>query len=112
MKYTNHEELKEIILRSEKLRKRREWRNMKFLSASAAALFALLAVFIGSAGQSGHETASTVYGAFLLSPDAGGYILAAVIAFAVGIVVAMLIYRQRYNEKTKDLSGKGTKEDL
>ena len=41
------------------------------------------------------EKTESLYGSFLLSPEAGGYILVAVLAFLLGIVVCMLIYRKR-----------------
>ncbi|MCR4655796.1 MAG: hypothetical protein K5770_06160 [Lachnospiraceae bacterium] len=47
---------------------------------------------------SGAYSQRSVYGAFLLSPQAGGYVLAAVIAFVIGVVFTLLC--QRYRKKS------------
>ena len=63
-----------------------------------AAAAAALVLTIGSLGDSvaGMESGST-YGSFLLPTQAGGYVLAAVVAFAVGVGVTLGI--QRYRKK-------------
>ena len=49
----------------------------------------------------------SVYGAFLLSQEAGGYVMTAVIAFALGVAVTLLCLRlqkrnkQQGNDKDK-----------
>ena len=50
---------------------------------------------IGGFAGRGAEVYSTALGAFLLGPEAGGYVLVALIAFALGIAAAMLTQRHR-----------------
>ena len=57
----------------------------------------LLVLVIGLFPGSGTAYAGSVYGAFLLSRKAGGYVLAAVIAFALGVCVTLLCARKKKN---------------
>ena len=91
MKYTEHEQLQQVLLRADLLRQRRELRVLKGLPASAAALLFMLMALIGSLGRVGLSEARTLYGAFLLSPETGGYVLVAVLAFAFGVVITVLL---------------------
>ena len=95
MKYTEQEQLGEILLRSEKLRKKKEKNVLKGLSTTAALLFLALATCIGTFGGTGILGSKTDYGSFLLSAETGGYVLTAVIAFVAGVITAVLIKRCR-----------------
>lgn len=94
MKYTEQEQLQQILLRGEQLRRRKDLRAFKGLSASAAALLCALAVCIGSLGRTGFAESRTVYGSFLLSAETGGYVLVAVLAFVLGVVIAILLTKR------------------
>jgi hypothetical protein len=59
----------------------------------AVALLGVLGIFTGVG-----TATDTIYGSFILPAEAGGYILTAVIAFALGIVVAMTV--RYYRNKT------------
>ena len=100
MKYTNEEAVKEIMKRSETVRKNRDKRELKYLTGICAALAAALAavIFVIPASMSGAYSGNTVYGAFLLGREAGGYVLASVIAFVLGITVTLLCLKIR-NQK-------------
>lgn len=95
MKYTEQEQLDEILFRGEKLRHRRDRNVMRGLSTSVVALFLALAACIGTLGGKGVLESRTDYGSFLLSEETGGYVLTAVIAFIAGVVTAVLIQRHR-----------------
>ena len=62
----------------------------------------LLVLVIGLFPGSGTASAGSVYGAFLLSREAGGYVLAAVIAFALGVCVTLLCARKKENNTQSD----------
>ena len=75
---------------------------------------ALLTVFLLSViwimpGQSGSAFTGTVYGSFLLSAESGGYVLAAVIAFVLGVCVTLLCLRYKKN-KSRQKEGNKTDE--
>ncbi|MCR4771643.1 MAG: hypothetical protein K5855_04965 [Oscillospiraceae bacterium] len=93
MKYTTEDALTEIMRRSEIIVLHR---NCRALSGAAGALLCVLAVVVALLpGTTGAASAGSVYGSFLLSQEAGGYVLAAVVAFALGIVVTLLCLRYR-----------------
>ncbi len=99
MKYTTQEALAEITRRSDQIRTRRSRCACRFLSGAAGVLFATLTLvitFITQNAVCAHK--SSLYGSFLLSQEAGGYIFTAVIAFLLGIVTTLLCIRIR---KTK-----------
>ena len=91
MKYTTEEALAEIMRRSGQIIMQRERRACRVLSGITAALFAMLVLVIALLpGKATVSSSGSVYGAFLLSQEAGGYVLAAVIAFALGVAVTLL----------------------
>ena len=99
LKYTEKEQLNEILLRGEKLRKKKEKNALKGLSTSVALLFLALAACIGTFGGRGVLESRTDYGSFLLSAETGGYVLTAVIAFIAGVITTMLIKRYRKSKQ-------------
>ena len=98
MKYTTEEALAEIMRRSEQVSIRRNRRACRVLSVAAGALTLLLVLVIGLFPGGGTGSGRSLYGAFLLSREAGGYVLAAVIAFSLGVVVTLLCLNRRKQE--------------
>lgn len=100
--------LDEIFRRAEVVRRRQEENWTRLLGGATAALaLALITMIGGFAGRGtevhGTEVHGTALGAFLLGPEAGGYVLVALIAFALGIVLALLAQKHR---QTKEHEGK------
>ena len=95
MKYTEQEQLEEIIARGKEFRKKKERRITGALAAAATALIAVLVIGMGTVGKTGHTGAASAYGSFLLAEEAGGYVLVAVLAFALGAIVTGLVCRHR-----------------
>ena len=93
MKYTTEEALKEINRRGNILKEEHERKVTKVMSictaATAFVLVALLSIFSGS----GMAETRTQYGSFLLPTEAGGYVLTAVVAFALGVMLTIVIKR-------------------
>lgn len=102
MKYTTTEALEKILRKSREIHQRREQRITAALSVTTAVLAVLL---IGTVallkGQGITEATASDFGAFLLPSEAGGYVLAGVIAFVLGIVIALFICRYKDRKKTK-----------
>ena len=104
MKYDIERSLSEILKRGENLVTKKHKRAaacLGTLSAMTACLMA--AVFYGAADFSGNGMISSSYGAFLLSREAGGYVLLAVIFFALGAGVSLGIMRFNRKCRSKDL---------
>ena len=105
MKYTTEEALTEIMRRSEKLVIRRTRYACRMLSGLSGMLLAVLVLVIALLpGTAAASYSGSVYGSFLLSPEAGGYVLAAVIAFSLGIVTTLLIQnRKKQTDSVRDI---------
>ena len=102
MKYSEQEQLNQILIRSEALRRRKDLHAMQGLAVSAASIFCMLAAFIGALGWTGSEETRTVYGSFLLSAETGGYVLVAVLAFVAGVITTALIHKYKKPGRVSD----------
>jgi len=103
MKYTTEQALTEIMHRSEQIRVRKERRFCRGLSIAAGTMCAMLIFLIAvMPGMEAGSTGETVYGSLLLGQEAGGYVLAAVIAFALGVTVTLLCIYMRKRKVKKD----------
>jgi Na+/melibiose symporter-like transporter len=108
LKYTAEEAFSEILRRKEQIMIRRDRRACQILSGATGILSALLLIVIAALpGKPEVIRDGSVYGAFLLSQEAGGYVMTAVIAFALGVAVTLLCLRlqkrnkQQGNDKDK-----------
>lgn len=109
MKYTSEEALAEVMRRSDRIVLRRSRRSCRILSGASALLTAiLLLVICNMPGGSDSVFTGTVYGSFLLSAEAGGYVLAAVLAFVLGVSVTLLCVKKKNVHLTPP---KGEKEE-
>ena len=111
MKYSYTQALSEIMRRGSGLAEQRRRRRFLFWAELSGCLLLLLAVtvtrFAGTAEAGAEES---VYGAFILSGLAGGYVLTGVIAFAAGVSVtlACLKYKQSASKRPeRDEPGDG-----
>jgi len=99
MKYTRSEALSEILRRSDQIALRRQKQTCGALSGASAMLCAALVLLIALLpGRCAAAATGTAYGAFLLSAQAGGYVLAAVIAFTLGVVVTLLCVKRKMTD--------------
>ena len=108
MKYTNEEMVSEILKRSDKVRDERRKKSSLYLGAASAVLLAALIAVIGfmPTGMSGGYTENTMYGAFLLGREAGGYVIVALLSFALGITVTLITQKYRRTGEGLGSSGK------
>lgn len=96
MKYSTDQAMNEILRRGNRIADCRDRRACRILSAASVVLLAAAVTVIARlSGQTGAEADQSVYGAFLLPSDAGGYVLAGVLAFALGVTVTILCLRMR-----------------
>ncbi len=95
MKFTEDEAFLEITKRGAQIRKKKQQRQVKILSAASFMLtFALIGV-LGVVGDFGLARGQTTYGSLMLSAESGGYILVAVLAFALGVLITITIQKYR-----------------
>ena len=81
--------------------RRRQRRGIYGLSAMCMLLFVALMQTAGTVIEPGQPEAWGVFGAMLLRKDAGGYVLVAVISFAVAAAITALCFRLRNRENRK-----------
>lgn len=112
MRYTLDETLQETLRRAGEVKQRRYRLRTGLLSGGAMALAAaILSAAVSLAPQSSVCMGETAYGAFLLPGEAGGFILAGVCAFVLGVLVTLLCLRLRGSvgmETGKGEAGPGT----
>jgi len=97
---TAEERLALLHRRADLLEKKKELALLKALGGASGGLAVCLLALFALFGQNGHEIAGTGYAATsLLSESAGGYVLAALIAFALGVVLTVLIMRYKGRDK-------------
>ena len=100
MKYTPDEAMSEILRRSERVALRRKRRSCQRLGGICSALLAVLVLGITvMPGKLAVTSAGSVYGSFLLSREAGGYVLFALIAFVLGVAVTLLCQHCRKKQE-------------
>ena len=89
--------------RTEELRRRRE-KDMLFLTGvcSCILLAVLIPVIAGLTGPSAESFSDVFTGASLLDPGAGGYVMAAVLAFMAGVIVTIAIIRKNRKSETRN----------
>ena len=98
MRFDSETEFQEILRRGRMLRREKDRRAVQMLAASSAVILVALVLSIQMLSRNeGTGMAQSVFGAFLLPVEAGGYVLTAVIACFAGVVVTLLCirYRQR-----------------
>ncbi|MBQ8138061.1 MAG: hypothetical protein IJ195_01245 [Lachnospiraceae bacterium] len=101
MKYSKDEAVSEIMKRSKKIKQRvRRIENAIISFCGVLCMVSVLGLGILSYKNGGFDIESTAYGSFLIPGVAGGYVLAAVIAFVLGVTVTLIIlWRRHKNSK-------------
>ena len=104
MKYDIYEAAREINRRSDILKeKKKQKKYVARYFAASTAVFAMLVAVMHSLGVFGpSELDDSVFGSFLLSREAGGYVLVGVICFV--IAVAVTLYCVKHTDKNKKSS--------
>lgn len=83
-----------IHARAKALRRAGENRRIALLGGASAALGLALVALIGALGGLQHRATTAGYeGASLVADSSGGYVLAAVAAFMVGVIVTVICLR-------------------
>ena len=113
MPYTTDEALSEIQKRAKKREREKNGRYARILSCLSGLLFLTLVTVIAVLpGHQGEAPAGSVYGSFLVSMEAGGYILAAVIAFVLGIAITLLcVYLNKLKKAKNEVSENDDQKD-
>ena len=101
MKYTKDEALEEILKRGRKIREKRNKQITGVLSTTTVMLtfilFLSISIFTGNVVTETHSA----YGSFLLPTEVLGYVIVAVIAFVMGVIITVIVrqYKRKENDK-------------
>lgn len=100
MMYDSDAVFRKIEHRREVLITKRYRKSIRRDSLTTFILFSVLLFFIGAfSGGTADSYDSSFYGASLLSPDAGEYVLISVVAFVLGVLVTALCVKIRNQSK-------------
>jgi len=105
MKFDANAEFREVLRRGSEIKRKKEQRTTRILAGTSVGLFALLSlsVYRIAGNVRPEEGVRTAYGAFFLPSEIGGYVIAAVLAFALGVTVTLLCIRhKKQKEEAKD----------
>ena len=95
----------EIMVRIEIAKRKQQRRRLRLYSGSLLALMAVLVVCLSTLPSSQTiRMERSLFGAFLLDPGMGGYVLVAVIGFTAGVILAVVI--QKYRTLHKEIQNK------
>ena len=101
MKYTKDEALEEILKRGRKIREKRNRQITGVLSTTTVILtfilFLSISIFTGNVVTGTHSA----YGSFLLPTEVLGYVIVAVIAFVMGVIITVIV-RKKNKENDKE----------
>ena len=104
------EQMKEILRRKEYYLALKQFSRLAFLGAGLG--FLLIAALMLVPGIQGTVTQpqASALGATILGPEAGGYVIVGLLAFALGVVITVLIQRRKKAQGMKppqdhDLAG-------
>ena len=98
------DQITEIRRRSLLYREKKQIRALSFLASGIGVL--LMAIMILAPGVSGTVGISSSHlGATILGPEAGGYVIVALLAFTLGIIVTIIT--KKYRKTDAGLTGSG-----
>ena len=92
---SNEELMKGILQRKAVYLAQRQIRSLTVIGAGLAALLMTMLFIVPGITDSGEQYTAYAMGATILGPRTGGYVIVALLAFALGIVVTILIQKHK-----------------
>ena len=98
------EEIRQAVhVRAGELRHRQVCRQLLLSGGACGVLSVTLLTLIGTFGDLWHRPLAQNYtGTSLLGDSAGGYVIVAVAAFMLGVVITVILKRQQQNKTTRE----------
>ena len=113
MRYDIDESMRLIQFRSREIIYRKKRRNVYYFATLAAAVFIAFVVTIYSFTGFGQvHGGNSAYGAYMLSDEAGGYIVIGVICFVLAVVLTLICVKYADKTKKKGLRKDGDSDNL
>ena len=102
---TNEERVQSLHMRMDALRRVRERRKTGAIGAASVVLTLCLMLLVFSGGGTHLSGTAGLYsGATMLFEDAGAYVLIALIAFMAGVIVTVVLIRNRKKETSENVA--------
>ena len=93
---TQEERIRQLHIRAAEMQRRAERRKITGLGSFCIGVLALLLVCMAQVNSSLQNAMNVdIQGSSLLDESAGGYVLAAVLAFFAGVIITAMIYQRR-----------------
>ena len=93
---SNEELMKGILERKKAYQAQKQFRHLAIAGAGLGILLVAALIFApGIRGSNPAQGPVSTLGATILGPEAGGYVIVALLAFALGIVVASAIQKKK-----------------
>ena len=110
MRYSIEESLQQIETRSRQIRYRKQRRNVGLL-ATMTALVLMISIAVGYSLVGMKESGSweSAYGSFILSEEAGGYVIVGVLCFVAAVILTLVCVRCKERNEQKE-NGKSNDE--
>lgn len=96
------EQMRVILRRKAYYTAKRQLQGLTFLAGGLGLMLCAALVLAPGITGSPVQAAGSVLGATILGPEAGGYVIVALIAFALGIVAALLAQRRRQMKEREE----------
>ena len=112
MKYSIEESLRQIETRSRKIRYRKQRRNVGLLATmTALVLMVSIAVGYSLVGMKEPGSLESVYGSFILSEEAGGYVIVGVLCFVAAVILTLVCVRWKERSDRKGCGNNNNDEE-
>ena len=92
---SNEELMKGILQRKAVYLAKKQARRLTAVGAGLAALLMTMLFIAPGITGSGEQYTAHAMGAMILGPETGGYVIVALLAFVLGIIVTLLIQKRR-----------------
>lgn len=108
---SSKELMKDIIKKKAYYLAKKQMHRLIAASVALTAMLVLMIIVAPGVGGSSEQYTSYALGATILGPSAGGYVIVAILAFALGAVMVLLIQKHNRIKELDRLSGNGQNED-
>ena len=107
---SNEELMQGILQRKAFYLVQRQARRLFILAAGLTSLLGMALLSVSGVSGQVEQQRGSVLGATILGPDAGGYVIVALLAFALGIAVSLICLKRKQMKALEDTKEERTNE--
>ena len=98
------EQMQEILRRRTYYKLKKEIRRLSAAAVGLAAMLIAAVIFAPMIADTSGAGSATVYGSTILGPEAGGYVIVALLAFTLGVVITTALQKTRKQKEETERS--------